>query len=330
MIVVSMPIVDGVGSNESNDHFQQMANQVYTGLKDRGLDVIYLGTNGATLPTLDPQKDFAVCDWTRRSFSGLPRNRTILLDNHNFNYQNLNGFYAKYGLHVPTNTSALTRPDLRHELTGLRGAVFMSNDVAINNVATYHPDIRENYDWWKQNVGNRLKIVPHPINKPLWTQYFNPNVYGPKILVYHKPGKNSLRYIGMLNRLGYQAGIHYDITDWVYKDKPQNISLLNQQYHAIVNCSYSETGPINMIEYQMQGLLVIGCEEWWTGCGEGRTMWTYDQRRERDMANNIRWLLDPRNAEEIRQIRNRIHAEQVARKDNEWNYTIDKLIECMI
>ena len=84
-----------------------------------------------------------------------------------------------------------------------------------------------------------------------------------------------------------------------------------------------------MIEYQFQGLLVVGCEEWWTGYGEPRTVWTYDPNRKEEMANNIRWLFDPANTEEIRLIRNNIHTEQMVRKDNEWGCVIDKLIECM-
>ena len=237
IVIVAMPLIEKIDPDIKHDHFQAMANQIYLGLKDRGRDVIYYGTKDYVLPPFNPATDFYICDWTRLNPT-IPGDRTILLDNCNFNYQNREGIYDKFGYRINTNTSPHMRPDQLHQMIGLRGAVFMSNDVAIAKIASGNLETQEGYQWWQNNVGSNLKIMPHPIDKTFWSSYFDPKICGHKILVYQKSNKNSLEYIDLLRNLGYQEGRDYDITNHIDKNLPIKLTNINQQYRAVVNCSF--------------------------------------------------------------------------------------------
>ena len=326
-IYISMPIVDKA-TPEGNSHFHQLAYQTYKGLQSKlgESEVVYV-PRFDLIPPFDESEDWLICDWTRlRDCDHFPRNRVILVDNSNFDSQKKDysqqSYYTKYGLQVPIDSC----PDFESRLKGVPGALYFSNDVAINKWNTNHPDVLPNKQSL-QSLISKVEIMTHPVDKQYWSQWFDSNQIGRKLLIYHNGGrKNSYQYIELLMKMGYSNVSQYNVVDHIEKT-PANLARLNKEYFGVVNCSFSESGPANMIEYLFQGLLVIGCEEWWSGYGEPRTVWTYDPTRRNEMENNIRWLMNPANLEEIKITRNRIHNEHMTRIDNDWSYCVDKLFD---
>lgn len=280
------------------------------------------------------ERDVFVTELTG-NFTSIPKNRIILVDNANF--ESNKWFYtdkARYTKHGVNNDNDI---DGAHHfastLTGIGNLLCLSNDIAIEKYKTNHPDIIEFKNYLNISVGN-IDMSPHPLDKQRYLRFFDDSFIPstPRMLIYHAgQRKNSLQFwkmakeMGLKERVDQSLNFDYNQTPYFDKNNHNLLKEINSTYHMIVSCSYSETGPIHMHECMYQGLLVLGHEEWWNAYGYDKTLWTYDSDRYEEMKENLRWLMDPQNMEEIRQMRNHIININVNRKDNEWPHLLEKL-----
>lgn len=306
----------------------ELIYHIYNGLKNKyGEKQVEIVPFYKDPPTND-SKDILVTQ-IFGSYGKVLRERVILVENSNFESNKWNkegkARYTKYGVNSDNEIDGVY--GVNECLENVGSAIFISNDVALKRWNENHPDIRMYKNYLQQTIKNIIPI-PHPLEKQRYLRFFNPEYIPatPKLLIYHAGSrKNSLQYIQILRDFGFKEDKHFVITSFVNKNDHELLRRINREYHAFVNCSFSESGPINVIEFMFQGLLIIGHEEWWSGYNFPQTIWTYDPDRHDEMRAKIWWLLDPARRKEIKEMRNKIVNYNVNRKDNEWPYLINHL-----
>lgn len=305
----------------------ELAHHIYYGLKNKYPDVAWV-TFYQPPPSFNADKDVLVTQ-VFGNYKYIPKNRIILVENSNF--ESMKWIYtdkARYTKHGISDYNDIDgNQDTKEYVDDIGNLLLLSNDIAIEKYNSDHPDIAVYKNYLKSTVNN-IDMAPHPLNKQRYLKFFDPNFIPstPKMLVHHAGmRKNSIQFWRMIDQMGYKEPRDYVSTPYVNKDDHDLLAAVNKTYHMIVSCSYSESGPINIIEFMYQGLLVLGHEEWWNAYGHNKTLWSYDPARYQEMQDNVRWLMDSKNLEEIRHMRNNILTTYVTRTDNEWPYFLQKL-----
>jgi hypothetical protein len=305
----------------------ELAHHIYYGLKNKYKKVAWVKFYQPP-PNFDIKKDIMVTQ-VFGNYSNVPRERVILVDNSNFETNKL--VYADRARYTKHGVSELNEIDGNFDtndyLVGIGNAIIISNDIAIGKYNSDHSDVITYKYYLKSNIDN-IEIVPHPLDKQRYLKFFDDTFIPstPKMLVHHAGmRKNSIQFWRMIDKMGYKEPRDYVSTPYLNKDDHNLLRAVNRTYHMIVSCSYSESGPINIMEFMYQGLLVLGHEEWWNSYGYDKTLWTYDPSKYQQMQDNVTWLMDPKNLEEMRAMRNHIVNINVNRKDNEWPHLLQKL-----
>ena len=318
MLYVSFPSHPKAYPSNCN-WWSQITHFVYNGLKSTYKNVEFINFN-AIKPM--GEKDILITFVPHAMME--KTKRVITVDNCSFDADKWNyGEFRKYGLHEPIDNH---KHIYDHYLDGVLGTIFLSNDVAIEKWNNNDPEIMEKKTWYTSHIKDTF-VMLHPIDKDLFSRGFNIEMFpaDTRMLIYHAgQRKNSQQLIDLMTRLGYK---NFDVVGHVDKQKKNLILSMLNQYHIIANCSYSETGPINMIEYMIQGFLVYGHEDWWSGYGDKRFCWSYDPARIDEMAENIKFIMDKNNLEYIKDLRLKIWSYNMNRRDNEWALTLAKLKE---
>lgn len=247
--------------------------------------------------------------------------RTIIIDNDNFEVGKWKyGKFTKYGLEAQTDH---TFP-FNHCMEGLFGAIFKTNDVAINKWNSDNPDVLEK----KQFLCSNIKYViptPHPIDKNYFCKFFNKEykINKMKMLVYNAPWrKNATQLVEML-RNNFSSDKFF-VTDNIYKGDAEVRRILGE-YSYFAHTSYSEGFPYLANEFLCQGLPLFGHEEWWDPYGQDLLKWTYNPELQDRNLNNLKTLLDDGFKEQYYMLRRDLTEKHLARKDNEWGYLTDQL-----
>lgn len=305
----------------------ELAHHIYYGLKSKYQDVALVKFYQAP-PSFDDKKDILVTQ-VFGNYKYIPRDRVILVENSNF--ESMKWLYtdkARYTKHGITEYNDIDgNQDTKDYVDNIGNLLLLSNDIAIEKYNTNHKDVLVYKNYLNSTVKN-IDMAVHPLDKQRYLKFFDDRFIPstPKMLVHHAGmRKNSIQFWRMIDKMGYKEPRDYVSTPYVNKDDYNLLKAINKTYHMIVSCSYSESGPINIMEFMYQGLLVLGHEEWWNACGYDRTLWTYDPTKYQQMQDNVTWLMDPKNLEEMRGMRNHIININVNRKDNEWPYFLQKL-----
>lgn len=254
--------------------------------------------------------------------------RTISIDNSNFDCLKWNaGKFKKGCFEVDIADNYMHKYD--NYTQGILGHIIMSNDVAISRCKSDELSVRDLFNFYKSTSSN-VFITPHPIDKTYWSSIYDPNYFRnpTKMLVYHNgERKNSSQLISMLLLMGLKEGEHFDVTSYIKKDNLKKLKKYLTNYNITANCSYSETGPVNLIEIMANGQLIFGHEEWWSGCGHEQLRWSYDPQFQERNKSNLAYLFNQSNIHELHQIRNTSVETLLNRNDNNWSVITDKVIE---
>jgi len=253
--------------------------------------------------------------------------RTILIDNSNFDVNKWN-----HGTFVDGGFSTQISDDFKHAydeaMANVLGQIILSNDVAIEKCRIRDPSVQDFYEFIMRS-NERVYVVPHPIDKGHWSKIYD-EAHFPhqKMLIYHAgQRKNSAQLIEMMTSLGYIRGQHFDVTDYIRKDNLEELRSTLSGYSIFANCSYSETGPVNLLEFLINGQLIYGHSAWWDGCGYPFLQWSYDPAKMQMNKSNIRFLLNPDNHSYLHSVRNSIHKRYMARTDNKWAAVTDIVVK---
>jgi hypothetical protein len=125
----------------------------------------------------------------------------------------------------------------------------------------------------------------------------------------------------------FGRGKKFDVENHIDKDDYRVMRRLVKNYNIIFSGSFSESGPINLIEYLVQGFVVAGHEAWWSGYDFPETVWSYDPALRHVMVQRLTWLLEEANVPLIQDHRDRILRYFMSRPDIEWDDYLDKLAE---
>ncbi|MEO3473813.1 hypothetical protein AAFN86_18240 [Roseomonas sp. CAU 1739] len=214
------------------------------------------------------------------------------------------------------------------------GLIVMTNDVALGRLRANEARAASHAAWLSRACNGNIGYTPHPIDhqrfrripklflnrKRLW------NSQQHRMMVYHAGWrKNSAEAITILEGLGLVRDQHFDVVDTVDKNDPQAMAALVERYNVIFSGSFSESGPINMIEYLVQGFVIAGHEEWWGGYGFVESVWSYDPALRDEMTRRMAWLMNPRNVGQMQQHRDRILQHFLTRDDMRWETFLERL-----
>lgn len=243
--------------------------------------------------------------------------RSVCVENSNFDVDKWRyGAFRRYGLNAPLDPVAETH----RWLEGQYALVVLSNDVTIRRIAARDPRVAACYDHFAGAV-RHLSVHPHPIDKPEFSRLHGRFPTPPKVrmLVYHGgPRKNSAELIATLRDLGLQENTDFSIAPHVAKDREDLLAFLRQHFLIVANTSYSETGPINMIEYLLSGHLIYGHDDWWDGVGNERFCWSYDPSRMETNRANLRHIFHELGPDGVAAERDRVWNAWMRRTDNDW------------
>jgi len=177
-------------------------------------------------------------------------------------------------------------------------------------------------------------IGPHLIDRNRFRRVPKERLNGPgdrfghRLMAYHTGWrKSSAEAIALLEASGFQRGRDFDVVARIDKNNPAVLRAAVRRFNIVFSGSFSETGPINLIEYVVQGFLVAGHKDWWTGYGLDATVWSYDPARREEMRARLAWLLDPANLDELEAHRERICRHLCERPDMDWEPSVDHLAE---
>lgn len=224
--------------------------------------------------------------------------------------------------------------ELRPLINNAVGLMVMTNDVALGRLEAGEARAVEHAAWQSAACGGNLCYSPHPLDRQRFRRTPKRrldrkrwwNARENRMLVYHGGWrKNSAETIAMLDELGYARGQRFDVTDFVDKNDQRRMAELVDRYNIIFSGSFSESGPINMIEYLVQGFVIAGHEDWWPGYGFEESVWSYDPALRGEMARRMAWLMDNRNVGAMQDHRDRILRHFLTREDMDWDVFLDKL-----
>ncbi len=243
--------------------------------------------------------------------------RSVLIENSNFDVDKWRfAAFRRFGLDAPLDDARETEAWLHHQYA----LVVLSNDVAIGRVASRDPQVADCHDHMASLV-RHLSIHPHPIDKVEFSRHATGFPLPPKVrmLVYHAgPRKNSAELIAMLRSGGLQENTDFSVAAYVPKDRADLMAFLRQNFLVVANTSYSETGPINMIEYLLSGFAVYGHDDWWDGAGNPRFTWSYDPAAEEANRANLRHIFHELGPGGVAAERDRVRTAFLERTDNDW------------
>lgn len=243
--------------------------------------------------------------------------RSVLIENSNFDVDKWrHAAFRRHGLDRPVDPVAGTEGWLR----GQYALAVLSNDVAIRRIAARDPQVADCYDHMA-SLARVLSVHPHPIDKAVFSRGFAaaPPPDKPRMLVYHAgPRKNSAELIATLRALDLRENSDFSVTAYVDKTRADLMAFLRQHFLIVANTSFSETGPINMIEYLVSGFAVFGHDDWWDGAGNARFTWSYDPARMEGNRANLRHIFHELGAAGIAAERDRARAAVLERTDNDW------------
>jgi hypothetical protein len=250
--------------------------------------------------------------------------RSIIIDNDNFEVDKWkNGKFNKYGIESDTY------PTHQLLLEGLYGAIFKTNDVAIQKWNSDNADVLETKQFLVSNIKN-VELVPHPIDKGYFSKFYNKNLQLSKLkmLVYNRGGKgaggkNAEQLIDMLRSNNLDGS--YLVIDGLHKTDSAVRGILSE-FAYLAHVSYSEGFPYFANEFLCQGLPLFGHEEWWDPYGHDRLKWTYDPARQDQNLANLKVLLSDGFKGEYYRMRQELIQTHLDRNDNNWGFLTDKLI----
>lgn len=251
--------------------------------------------------------------------------RSVVLDNHTFDVDRWRfDAFRRHGLDIPLDPAL----DLRAWIEGQYAACVLTNDVALERLRTRDPRVAACFDEYVGLV-EALSAHPHPIDKALFARAFGtvPPPDRPRVLIYHAGiRKNASEMIAAARAIGLVEGEEFEVVDRVDKDDDDMTRFLLLRWPIVANASYSETGPINMIEYMVGGHLVLGNEEWWPEAGEPWRQWSHDPARADENAATLDRLVRRSTIEELSAIRDRRRDAWLARPDTNWGSYTDAVI----
>lgn len=246
--------------------------------------------------------------------------RSVVLENHTFDVDKWRSdAFRRHGLNVPLDRSVDKLPWIE----GQYAACVLTNDVALERLRTRDPVVTPCFDEFRGMV-EVLTVHPHPIDKPFFSRPFGtvPPPDRPRLLIYHAGvRKNASEMIAAARALGLVEGEEFQIVERVDKDDDEELRHLLSRFLVVANASYSETGPINMIEYMVGGHLVLGNEEWWPD-GDPWRQWSHDPARAEENVRTLERIVRGSSLEELLAVRDRRRDAWLARTDTDWkSYT---------
>jgi len=247
--------------------------------------------------------------------------RSVVLENHTFDTNKWRfDAFRRYGLDVPLDSAV----DRRSWIEGQYAACVLTNDVSLERLRNRDPRVVPCFDEFKRMV-SVLTVHPHPIDKPFFSRLFGtvPPPDRPRLLIYHAGvRKNAAEMIATAREIGLVEGEEFRVVDRVDKDDDDELRYLLGRFPVIANASYSETGPINMIEYMVGGHLVLGNEEWWGPAGEPWRQWSHDPARAAENATTLDRIIRRSSVEELAAVRDLRRDAWLSRSDTDWrSYT---------
>jgi len=238
--------------------------------------------------------------------------------------------FEKFGMAAPIDDIRWAWPQLANAV----GFCVLSNDTALGKLAAGDPGTVSHVEHFRALVSGNYRVQPHPIDKTLFTRFFKQRLNRPtwrskhRMMVYHNGWrKNSAQTIALLKEMGFREGREFEVVSKVHKERAGAMRRISSRYNIVFSGSFSESGPINMLEYLTQGFIVAGHENWWNGYGLPQSVWSYDPTRADEMRARLAYLLDPANLPELQDHRDRIVEDYNSRHDNEWDYFCDNLAD---
>lgn len=226
--------------------------------------------------------------------------------------------------------------EMRALLRNAVGLIVMTNDVALGRLAAREARASEHAAWLAGICDGNVRFGPHPIDRERFRRVPKLrlqrkrwwNAHEHRMLVYHAGWrKNSAEAIVLLEGLGHARGQRFGVTDFIDKNDEGAMAELVETYNIIFSGSFSESGPINMIEYLIQGFVIAGHEDWWDGYGFAESVWSYDPALRGEMTRRLAWLMDNRNVGAMQDHRDRILNHFMTRDDMDWDVFLDRLGE---
>lgn len=243
--------------------------------------------------------------------------RSVLIENSNFDVDKWrHAAFRRYGLNAPVDSTAETDGWLR----GQYALIVLSNDVAIRRIAARDPQVAACHDHMAA-MARFLSVHPHPIDKTEFSRLHGGVPIPPKVrlLVYHAgPRKNSAELIATLRDLDLRENSDFSVVPYVDKGRADLMAFLRQNFQIVANTSFSETGPINMIEYLLSGFAVFGHDDWWDGAGNPRFTWSYDPAQMDRNRANLRHIVHELGPGGVAREQERVRNATLERTDNDW------------
>lgn len=306
--------------NKSKTSWAQIAYFIHQAVSKKFRGKVEYIPFGENVPI--SEKDILVSFMINDQVCKVPH-RTIIVDNDNFEVAKWKyGKFNKYGLGAQTDHTW----SYNKLISGLHGAIFKTNDVAIAKWNSNHPDVLEKKQFLLGNINN-VEIVPHPIDKNYFSFLYDPDFKIPrlKMLIYNAPWrKNSVQLIQMIKRNKFPTK-SYTIVSSINKTD-ENVKRILNEYAYLAHISYSEGFPYLANEFLCQGLVLYGHEEWWNPYGHDILKWTYDPTRQDQNLANIRQLLSNDFRDAYYKMRKEVVQTHLDRTDNNWGYLTNKLI----
>jgi hypothetical protein len=247
--------------------------------------------------------------------------RSIIVDNDNFEVGKWKrGKFEKYGINSEIN---YTYP-FNDFMIGVYGAIFKTNDIAIRKWNNDNEDVLEKKQFLLSNI-KHIEIVQHPMDKDYFSKFYDPNLKHSKLkmLVYDAgPTKNAKQLTYILKNYFSQSS--FEIITKLQKNE-NNVMQILSEFAYLAHTSYSEGFPYFANEFLCQGLPLYGHEEWWEPYGNDILKWTYDPSRQSQNLTNLKTLLSDDFKDNYYKMRNELIQTHLDRKDNNWNFLIDKL-----
>ncbi|WP_029009844.1 hypothetical protein [Azospirillum halopraeferens] len=243
--------------------------------------------------------------------------RSVVVENMNFDVDKWrHGAFRRHGYDAPLDAVAETY----RWLEGQYALVVLSNDVAMRRVAARDPRVAACHDWAVAAV-RHLSLHPHPIDKVEFSRLHGrfPVPDKVRMLVYHGgPRKNSAELVATLRDLGFRENADFSVVGHVPKGNGDLLAFLRQNFAVVANTSFSETGPINMIEYLLSGHAVYGHDDWWDGAGNAHFCWSYDPAAQAANRAGLTHILRAMAPADVAAEAERVRARYVERTDTDW------------
>lgn len=269
-----------------------------------------------TIPDFKPE-DIFVGNIPNKAI--LSTNRVVLIDNDSLQTDKWkDGTFRKYGLNLKMFELGTSTLDYFYD--HILVAFIKTNTIAIKQWNEDNPYVKEKKDF----LLSKCKVYPmqHPIDKKFFGRFYNPNkIFNSSkmhvLSLKHLP-KHSHMLIEILNKLGYK----YSVSEWTNSQEPS----LYLTHNIFGYTSYSEGFPYIGNEFMCSGMFFFGNEEWWDGYGLPHTTWTYDPTRYEENIENIKWLMNSNNVDEVERLRHELRLRHIENKENNWSYFMTKVI----